>query len=89
MKQVLFRFLLLIVIVGGGGAMVYVSLYYEKNLPIYNPSDINPQLVDKTIRGKMRDHTVGDFKLTNQLNQTVTPDNFKDKIYVACFIFTT
>ena len=89
MKHVILRFLLLIVVIGGGGVIVYVSLYYEPNLPIYNPSDINPQLVDKTVRGEMRNHSVGDFKLTNQLNETITPDNFKNKIYVACFIFTT
>jgi protein SCO1/2 len=89
MKQNILRFLLLIVIIGSGGTIVYVSLHYEPNLPIYNPSDINPQLVDKTVRGEMRNHSVGDFKLTNQLNKTITPDNFKDKIYVACFIFTT
>ncbi len=89
MKQNILRFLLLIVIIVSGGAIVYVSLHYEPNLPIYNPSDINPQLVDKTIRGEMRNHRVGDFNLTNQLNKTITPDNFKDKIYVACFIFTT
>ena len=89
MKQNILRFLLLIMIIGSGGTIVYVSLHYEPNLPIYNPSDINPQLVDKTVRGEMRNHSVGDFKLTNQLNKTITPDNFKDKIYVACFIFTT
>ena len=89
MKQALFRFLLLFLFVGGGGSIVYLTLYYEPNLPIYNPSDINPKLVDKSKRGIIKDHTVGDFKLTNQLGETVTQENFKDKIYVSCFIFTT
>ncbi len=89
MKQALFRFLLLFLFVGGGASIVYLTLYYEPNLPIYNPSDINPKLVDKSKRGIIKDHTVGDFKLTNQLGETVTQENFKDKIYVSCFIFTT
>ncbi len=89
MKQALFRFLLLFLVVGGGASIVYLTLYYEQNLPIYNPSDINPKLVDKSKRGIIKDHTVGDFKLTNQLGETVTQENFKDKIYVSCFIFTS
>lgn len=89
MKQVLLRFLLLFLLVGGGAAIVYSVLYYEPDLPIYNPSDINPELVDKSKRGIIKDHQIGDFKLTNQLGETVTPENFNNKIYVACFMFTT
>lgn len=89
MKQVLFRFLLLFVVVGGGASIVYFSLYYDTKLPIYNPSDINPKLVDESKRGVLKDHTIGDFKLTNQLGQTITPKTFENKIYVADFIFTT
>lgn len=89
MRQALFRFLLLFILVGGGASIVYLSLYYEQGLPIYNPSDINPQLVDKTKRGVLNDHTVGNFTLTNQLGETVTPKTFEGKIYIADFIFTT
>jgi protein SCO1/2 len=64
-------------------------LYYEEDLPIYNPSDINPKLVDKSVRGVIKNHTIGDFNLTNQLGQTVTPETFKDKIYIASFMYTT
>jgi protein SCO1/2 len=89
MKQVLARFLLLFLIVLSGAYFVYISLYYEEDLPIYNPSDINPKLVDKSVRGVIKNHTIGDFNLTNQLGQTVTPETFKDKIYVASFMYTT
>lgn len=89
MKQVLFRFFILFLFVGGGASAVYFSLYYEPNLPIYNPSDINPKLVDQSKRGVLQNHTVGDFTLTNQLGETVTPANFENKIYVACFFFAT
>ena len=89
MKQALMRFIFLFILVGGGASIVYVSLYYKSDLPIYNPSDINIKLVDKSKRGIIRDHTVGNFSLTNQLGKKITPKDFVNTIYVANFIFTT
>ncbi len=83
------RFIFLFILVGGGASIVYVSLYYKSDLPIYNPSDINIKLVDKSKRGIIRDHTVGNFSLTNQLGKKITPKDFVNTIYVANFIFTT
>jgi protein SCO1/2 len=77
------------VLVGGGASVVYFALYYKPNLKIYNPSDINIKLVDKTKRGVIRDHTVGDFSLIDQMGKHITPKDFENKIYVANFIFTT
>lgn len=34
-------------------------------------------------------HTIAYFKLTDQLGQVVTPDTFKNKVYVADFFFAT
>ena len=89
MKQALLRFLFLFILVGGGATIVYISLYYEPDLPIYNPSEINIRLVDESKRGVIRDHTVGEFSLTSQMGKEVTPKDFENKIYVANFIFTT
>lgn len=89
MKQNLVRFFLLFVLVGGGASVVYFALYYKPDLPIYNPSDINIKLVDKSKRSIIRNHTVGKFSLTGQLGQNITHKNFENKIYVANFIFTT
>ncbi len=89
MKKVLFRFLILFVLIGVGATIVYLIKYSTPLLPVYNPSDLNPQVVDITIRGKDKNHTIGDFKLTNQLNKTVTPKDFENNIYVSSFIFTT
>ena len=67
-------------------------LYYlnssAKSLPIYNPIDVNPRLVDDSLLNISKDHTIGAFKLTDQEGNTVTEQNFKDKIYVADFFFT-
>jgi protein SCO1/2 len=89
MKKVLFRFLVLFTIIGVGATIVYLSIYSTPLLPVYNPSDLNPQVVDIKLRSTQKNHTIGDFKLTDQLNRTVTPKDFENKIYVSSFIFTT
>ena len=60
----------------------------KKELPIYNPSNINPELVDKSLRNTKNNHTVTDFLLINQNGKTITQEDYKDKIYVADFFFT-
>ncbi len=60
----------------------------SKPLPIYNPSDFNSELVDKSLRNSNKNHTVADFKLINQNGKTITQKDYKDKIYVADFFFT-
>ncbi len=61
----------------------------EKNeLPIYNPSDFHPELVDISLQKTSKNHTVADFELINQNGKTVTQDDYKDNIYVVDFIFT-
>lgn len=61
----------------------------QNRLPILNPSDLNPDLVDESKRGVTTDHTIGDFKFVDQNGNEVGPSNFKDKIYVTDFFFTT
>lgn len=68
---------------------MYSILDVEKPLPVYQPNRIDASLVDSTIQHKKKYHTIADFKLTNQNGQTITQDNYKDKIYVADFFFTT
>ena len=60
----------------------------KKTLPIYNPSDLNPELVDRSLRNKTQNHTVAPFSLINQNGKTITQDDYKDKIYVTDFFFT-
>lgn len=58
-------------------------------LPIYNPSDVNPELVDSTVQYVANNHRIPDFKFTNQNGKTVTQKDYEGKIYVADFFFTT
>lgn len=60
----------------------------NKTLPIYNPADFNPVLVDETLQSKSSNHTVSDFTLINQNGDTITQEVYKDKIYVTDFFFT-
>ncbi|MFT5243502.1 MAG: protein SCO1/2 [Psychroserpens sp.] len=66
----------------------YSYLFPTHTLPIYNPSNFNPELVDKSLQNKTQNHTVSDFELINQNGQVITQDNYKDKIYVTDFFFT-
>ena len=64
-----------------------ISCKQRNELPIYNPSDFNPELVDITVQ-EIENHTVVDFKLINQNGEKITQAQYSDKIYVADFFFT-
>lgn len=68
--------------------IIYLFTNTTKKLPIYNPVDVNPKLVDKSVRNVRHGHKIADFKLINQYGDTITQDTFKNKIYVANFFFT-
>jgi len=68
--------------------IIYLFTNTAKKLPIYNPVDVNPKLVDKSVRNVRHGHKIADFKLINQYGDTITQDTFKNKIYVANFFFT-
>ncbi len=59
----------------------------KQQLPIYNPSDMDQRVIDKSMTG-VTNHTVSDFKLINQNGETITQDNYKGKIYITDFFFT-
>ena len=69
--------------------LIQDALRPEAVLPVYQPAQFDPSLVDSTVTHIKRYHTIADFSLTNQNGQTVTQDFYKDKIYVADFFFTT
>jgi len=81
-----FLFLVLFSLVGVPS--FYCLVKTDEKLPIYNPADINPRLVDASVRSKTKNHKVGDFELINQNGKTITNADFKDKIYIADFFFT-
>jgi protein SCO1/2 len=75
-------------------SIITIALFYNvlkpaKKLPIYNPADVNPELVDSTIQYVEKYHIIGNFSFTNQNGKTITQKDYEGKIYVADFFFTT
>ena len=61
----------------------------EKKLPIYSPSMVSDELVEEYLRYVKKYHRISDFSLLNQNGNNVTQEDYKNKIYVADFFFTT
>ena len=75
-------------------SIIIISIFYsilkvEKPLPIYQPAMVNNEMVDSTIQHQINYHKIADFSLINQNGDTITQNDYKDKIYVADFFFTT
>lgn len=73
--------------------IVFVPILYflvkpKSQLPVYNPIDVNPRLVDDSVKHVGRDHKIGNFQLVNQNGDTITQEDFENKIYIADFFFT-
>ena len=83
-------FIALFLIVSAGIlALFYNALKPQKYLPIYQPSMVNYELVDSTLQHVKKFHKIAPFNLTNQNGETITEQDYQDKIYVADFFFTT
>ena len=75
-------------------SIIIISIFYTilkpvKVLPVYQPAQVSAELVDTTIQYQKKYHKIADFSLTNQNGETITQQDYKDKIYVADFFFTT
>lgn len=68
---------------------IFVLTKPRKTLPIYNPRDVNPELVDSTVQHLGYNHKIADFAFTNQNGKIISQKDYEGKIYVADFFFTT
>lgn len=84
-KFAIFFSVLCIVII----AIIYNVLNKKKPLDVWKPAMVNAEMVDESIQHVEKYHSIADFRLTNQNGKTVTQEDYKDKIYVADFFFTT
>lgn len=66
----------------------YHILKVDKKLKVYSPSDVNPKLVDPTIKHVRNNHKIADFSLINQNGKIITNKDYEGKIYIADFFFT-
>lgn len=79
----------IVIFIVGVSAGLYLLSDDKKTLPIYNPVDVIPDLVDQSLQNKGLNHTVMDFYLQNQEGEWVDQSIIKDKIVVANYFFAT
>lgn len=70
-------------------ALIYNTLNVYQPLDIFQPAMVSTELVDSTIQHQKKYHRISDFSLINQNGKTITQKDYKNKIYVADFFFTT
>lgn len=58
-------------------------------LPYYGDAFFTPNWLTPNSEVEKRFHKIPDFKLINQLGDTISEKTFKDKIYITDFFFTT
>jgi protein SCO1 len=85
----LLTLLVFAVILIAGMFVAYPLLKPTKKLKVFQPADVNPRLVDSSKQGVGADHQIADFRLVNQLGDTITEADFAGKVYVADFFFAT
>lgn len=84
------RVIFIIVFIVTGISFTYYMLQpKEKPLPIINPVDVEPEMVDTDLLRIGRGHTIGDFSFRNQENKTISQKDVKGKVFVVEYFFTT
>lgn len=58
------------------------------SMPFYNQADFTPEWISTEDPAYKDIHSIGSFSFTDQNDETVTNETFRDKIYVANFMFT-
>ncbi|MDA0945857.1 MAG: SCO family protein [Bacteroidetes bacterium] len=69
------------------GVAYFVYFRPEEDLPVYQPSQLNPALVDPSMV-RVEDHRILDFELFNHLGDTVSLSDVEGQILVVDFFFT-
>lgn len=72
-----------------GMMVVYPMLKKQQRLKVFQPADVNPNLVDTDMQRTAKAHRIAEFRLVDQTGDTVTNSDFDGHIYVADFFFTT
>ncbi|TMM55939.1 SCO family protein [Maribacter algarum] len=88
MKQFNKSVLYVAILIAFSIAVVLLLFNAKSELPVFNPSDFNSELVDVSLHNEMGDHSVSDFELRNQNGDTITQEDYDGKIYVTDFFFT-
>ena len=88
MKKVIYLLIILLVSIGIATVMIN-NVQQKKTLPILNPCNVNPVLVDATIKSKCIGHKIGDFSFINQNGDSITQEAIKNKLAVVDYFFVS
>ena len=88
-RSLLLRAALFAAILLGAVTAGYFLLKPSDILPIYHPSQLDPRLVDHSLKGAKGEHHINDFQLTDQFGGNFSMADVGDRIIVADFFFTT
>jgi protein SCO1/2 len=58
-------------------------------LPYFNTAEFTPEWIDAQNLSSTKMHVIDDFSFIDQSGHTITNEDFKGKIYIANFFFTT
>ena len=83
------RIILFVVIFIAVVAGAYWMLKPSDTLPIYHPAQLDPRLVDPSLKGVKGEHHILDFALLDQNGDTLRLADVGKRIIVADFFFTT
>lgn len=91
LKKYRYFILTLFVLCGVILYLFYSALSPKKELPIYTPAMVNPEMVDSLVQHQNNklNHKIAAFSFLNQNNKMITEKEYEGKIYVAEFFFTT
>ena len=89
MKPIFLRLLVFLLVFAGGVGIAYRMLKPSGELPVYTPAQLNPLVVDPSLRNSTAEHHILDFSLTDQKGRTVTLADTKGKVILTDFFFTT
>ena len=69
--------------------LFYEALTPKKVLPIFQPNDVNYELVDSSVQHVKRFHKIKSFEFLNQNGEIISEKDYDGFVYVADFFFTT
>lgn len=85
------RIILLFVIALTGIIISYIIMTPNKKheLKVYNPVDVNPEMVDSLMQRKGYGHKIGDFSFLNQYGEKISQKDVENNVFVVEYFFTT
>ena len=71
------------------GGLTWSTFLGQRILPVYQPQDLHPGLVDPAVFARGVEHHISPFTLTDQRGRTITLDSVRGRVLLVDFFFTT